>query len=151
MCCTNSDVSFCSIMFQFGNLCCCCSVETVWAKYLKTLTKINAWTLHNKIEWYLPRWMVNQHQNKDTQNDWLRLIVCDDCCRAMLEQHKCVCVAHYAGQDWMLQSSSWFLGSKSESQRSAGTVAWESFSTHSQSTLRLPGECTHPHTHNKKD
>lgn len=66
-----------------------------------------------------------------------------------------VCVAHYAGQGWVLQSSSRFVGSRAGSQRSAGTVAWESLSTHSQSTWRLPGKCTqtdrqtHTHTHRK--
>lgn len=48
-------------------------------------------------------------------------------------------VTHYGGQGWTLQSSSWCRGWSSESQRSEVTVAWESFSTHPQRALRLPG------------
>lgn len=47
--------------------------------------------------------------------------------------------AHYGGQGWTLHSSSWGGGWSSGSQRPEVTVAWESFSTHPQRAVRLPG------------
>lgn len=54
-------------------------------------------------------------------------------------------VAHYAGQDWVLQSSSHCVVSVAGWQKSAGTTVWESFSTHSQTTWRLPGKSIDKH------
>lgn len=84
-------------------------------------------------------------ETKTTYSTYAWVCVCE-CVSRLMYGTSGVCAAHYAGQGWMLQSSSWFIGLRAGSQKSAGTVVWDSFSTHSQRTRRLPGKCTRIHT-----
>lgn len=62
----------------------------------------------------------------------------------------CVCVSHYAGQAWLLQSSFFNDGLRAASQRSADTMACVSPLTQSQRKWRLPGKGAQTHTNTTK-